>query len=280
MRDQQSTIQAEQVPQLVFNSLVDEFGEGQERKYSGFVATQSLRNLMDHLQHDQVVSLYAEADISAKNETTKGPMPPGAAKHCIEAQEKLKSWVELNFDLGKHGEFPWADVLEYLNQERTAVDDLAVRQLTIRLDNDQLETHLRRVLSESIGLGDQKYLKQPFFFSMQSRQAQNKERDAVKSHNDEEFLKRVGYRVLELRDMYSLRAMKDKSDPVMGVTPKELEDLAFNYADDETKRFGALHSKLIINKWRSAFSRSLADFTTFVWSEDGTWKRADATAEV
>lgn len=279
MRDQQSTVQAEQVPQMVFRTLVDEFGESQQRKYKGFVATQSLRNLMDHLQTDQVVDIYAEADISSKDETVKGPTPPGAAKHCIEAQEQLKTWVELNYDLGKHGAFPWPDVVEYLNRATTPVDDLAVRSLTIRLENEQLQNHLRRVLSASIDLGDKKYLKQPFFFTMQSRLAQDKERDAVKKHNDEQFLKRVGYRVLELQDMYSLRAMKDKSDPVMGVTPRELEDLALNYEDAESKSFGALYSKLIINKWRAAFTRSLAGTTMFRWSEDGTWRRAAATAD-
>lgn len=277
MRDQPSTIQAGQVPQMVFRALVDEFGESQERKYKGFVATQSLRNLMDYLAADEVVSLYAEADISHDSDPAQGPIPPGAAKHCIEAQEQLKTWVELNFDLGKHGEFPWSDIQMYLNQEHTPVDDLAVRSLTIRLEDEQLQTHLRRVLGEAIDLGDKKYLKQPFFFQMCSRQAQRKERDAVKQHNEEEFLKRVGYRVLELEEMYSLRAMKDKSDPVMGVTPKELEDLALNYEDDETKSFGALYSKLIINKWRAAFSRSLADTTAFDWTEDGTWKRATET---
>jgi hypothetical protein len=276
MRDHAPTDQAEQVPQLVFQTLVDEFGESQQRKYKGFVATQSLRTLMNYIQAEQVVEVYAEADISADSEPTQGPVPPGGAKHCIQAQQQTKTWLELNYDLSKHGELPWLDIAEYLDLETTPVDDLAVRSLTIRVENEQLELQLRRVLEAAIDLGDEKYLKQPFFFTMRSRPAQNKERDAVKEHNDNEFLKRVGYRVLDLRDMYSLRAKQDKADPVMGVTPRELEDLAFNYEDGATQSFGALYSKLIINKWRAAFSRSLADTTAFRWSDEALgWRRAD-----
>jgi hypothetical protein len=275
MRDHAPTVQAEEVPQLVFQTLVDEFGESQQRKYKGFVATQSLRNLMDYVPAEQVTGMTATADVQDADESFKGPAPPGSARHCIDTQEKLITSVDLNYSRGTHGSFPWDDIQAFLDLETTPVDDLAVRSLTIRLENEQLESQLRRVLTAAIDLGDKKYLQQPFFFSMRSRQAQRKERDAVKKHNDKEFLKRVGYRVLELRDMYSLRAEQDKADPVMGVTPRELEDLALNYEDDESQSFGALYSKLIINKWRAAFSRSLVDTTSFRWSEDGTWRRAD-----
>lgn len=275
MRDHAPPIQEEQVPQLVFRALVDEFGESQQRKYKGFVATQSLRNLLDYLQAEQVVDMTAAADVQDAGESFKAPAPPGDARHCIDTQEKLITSVALDYSRSKHGALPWADIQAFLDMETTPVDDLAVRSLTVRVESEQLESQLRRVLATAVSLADKKYLQQPFFFSMRSRLAQNKERAAVKEHNDEEFLKRVGYRVLELRAMYSLRAQQDKADPVMGVTPRELEDLALNYEDDASRQFGALYSKLIINKWRAAFSRSLADTTMFRWSDDGAWRRAD-----
>jgi len=275
MRDHAPPVQAEQVPQLVFRALVDEFGESQQRKYKGFVATQSLRNLLDYLQAEQIVDMTATADVQDAEESFKAPAPPGNARHCIDTQEKLITSVALDYSRSKHGALPWADIQAFLDMETTPVDDLAVRSLTLRVESEQLESQLRRVLSAALNLADKKYLQQPFFFAMRSRLAQNKERAAVKEHNDEEFLKRVGYRVLELRSMYSLRAKQDKADPVMGVTPRDLEDLALNYEDDASRQFGALYSKLIINKWRAAFSRSLADTTMFRWSEDGTWRRAD-----
>jgi len=279
MGDASSTVQVEDVPQIVFTTLVDEFGENQERKYEGFVATQSLRNLMDYLDSDQLVSVTATADVQDAEESFKGPSPPGNARHCITTQEKLITSVDLTYDRGKHGAFPWPDVREFLDLETTPVDDLAVRRATVRVSSKQLETHLRDVLSEAINLHDTKYLQSPFFFTMGSRVAEGrKERDLVKEHNDGEFLKRVGYRVLQLRQMYSLRAMQDKADPVMGRTPRELEDMAFNHSDDSSQSFGALYSNLVINKWRQAFSRSIGEKTRFRWTDSGQWERVDEAA--
>jgi hypothetical protein len=277
MRDQRTGVQAEQVPQLVFEALVDEFGEEQQTKHRGYVVTQSLTELMNYLDPDNVVRVRATADITNKDETVKGPLPPGNARHCVDVRERLVTTIRLNYDRGKHGAFPWQDICEHFGKETSAVSDLAVRELVIRREADELRDHLRNVLSTAVGLADRKYLRSPFFFKMGSRPAKNRERKQVKSYNDEAFLARAGYRVLELEQMYSLRAMQDKSDPVMGVTPQELEDLAFNFSDDDEQSFGALYSQLAINKCRQAFSRSVLDKTRMRWTEQETWERADTT---
>jgi len=277
MGDASSTVQVEDVPQIVFTTLVDEFGENQRQKYQGFVATQSLRKLMDYLNHEQLVSVTATAKIQDAEESFKGPSPPGDARHCITTNEKLITSVDLTYDRSKYGAFPWSDVCEFLNLETTPVDDLAVRTATVRVSSQQLESHLREVLTEAINLSDRKYLKSPFFFRMGSRTAEGKkERNLVREKNDEEFVKRVGCRVLDLKEMYSLRAQQDKADPVMGRTPQELEDMAFNYSDARTKSFGALYSNLVINKWRSAFSRSIGEKTPMRWTDNGQWVPAHA----
>jgi len=271
-----SSVYVEDVPDKVFETLVDQFGEKQDRKYHSFVATQSLRSLMGYLSHGQVIEANATADITDKTESLTTDEATGRAASCLKTVERLVSSAELNYDRGKHGEFPWHQIKEYLDSETSAVDDLAVRRLVIRVSSDDLEDHLRDVLTESIGLSDRKYLRSPFFFEMKSRVARGvKERDLVKKHNDEEFLKSKGYRVLENKKMYSLRAMQDKSDPVLGKTPRELEDMSFNHNDSETKSFGALYSMLVINKWRTAFSRSIGETTMYTWNEQGMWERAD-----
>lgn len=275
MGDGSSTVHVEDVPQLVFSTLVDEFGESQERKYKGYVGTQSLRTLMGYLDADQVVEMKATADIQDAEESFKGPSPTGAARHCLDVQEKLVTSFELNYSRSKHGAFPWADIGEHLDRESVPVDDLAARRVTVRVESNELEGHLRRVLSEAINLHDKKYLQSPFFFSMRSRVAEGAERRVVKKHNEEEFVKRVGYRVLQLNDMYSLRAMQDKADPVMGRTPRELEDMAFNHNADDAHSFGALYSNLVINKWRQAFSRSIGEKTPFRWTDSGQWERIE-----
>jgi len=269
-----SVVHAEDVPELVYQGLVDEFGESQDRKIQGYVCSQSLRKLMEYLEPDEVVGVRAIADVRNGEETVAGMTPPGDAKYCIDTTEYLKTTVELDFDYGRDGRFPWSDILEFLDGA-CDVDDLAIRSLTVRQDNETLRNHLRRVLSKTIGLHDTKYLKSPFFFHMRSRQAKGNDRDRVKTHNDTEFLKRVGYRVLDLNSVYSLRAQQSKTDPVMGVKPRELEDLALNFSEEDTKRFGATYSNLVVNKWRQSFSRTIAENRIYQWSDSGTWERAD-----
>ncbi len=269
-----SVVHAEDVPELVYQGLVDEFGESQDRKVQGYVCSQSLRKLMEYLEPDEVVGVRAIADVRNGEETVAGMTPPGDAKYCIDTTEYLKTTVELDFDYGRDGRFPWSDILEFLDGA-CDVDDLAIRSLTVRQDNETLRNHLRRVLSETIGLHDTKYLKSPFFFHMRSRQAKGVDRDRVKTHNDTEFLKRVGYRVLDLNSVYSLRAEQSKTDPVMGIKPKELEDLALNFSEEDTKRFGATYSNLVVNKWRQSFSRTIAENRSYQWSDSGTWERVD-----
>jgi hypothetical protein len=278
MGDGSSIVQVEDVPQVVFKALVNEHGESQQNKYAGYAVSQSLTELMHYLEPDQVVELKSETSPVSKDESFKGMSPPGAAAYCVDVKECLTTKIKLNYDYAKYGEFPWDDIQKFLNMETTPVDDLAVRSMTIRLESDQLRDQIRNVLND-MGLSDTGYLKCPFFFRMKSRTAKDAERDQVKNYNDEEFLKRVGYRVLELENMYSLRAQQDKNDILLrgksdNMNPRDLEDMAFNYSDATEQVFGALYSNLIINKWRRAFSRNLGEKTRMLWTDEGQWKRA------
>jgi hypothetical protein len=283
MGDGSSIVQVEDVPQVVFETLVNQHGHTQQHKFTGYAVSQSLTKLMHPLEPDQVVALKSETSPVSEDESFKGMKPPGAAAYCVDVRECLTTKIKLNYDYSKYGEFPWDDIQEFLNMETTPVDDLAVRSMTIRLESEDLRNKIRNVLND-MGLSDTRYLKNPFFFTMKSRTAKDAERDEVKTSNDEDFLKRVGYRVLELDNMYSLRAQQDKKDILLrgksdNLYPRDLEDMAFNYNDATTQSYGALYSNLIINKWRAAFSSNLGEKTRMVWTDDGQWKRASEVDE-
>jgi hypothetical protein len=279
MGDGSSIVQVEDVPQTVFETLVNEYGHSQERKYTGYAVSQSLTELMHYLDSDQIIALKAVADVTSEEESFRGMQPPDRAAYCIDLRECLTTKIKLHYDRATYGMFPWDDVQSFLCMETTPVDDLTVRSLTVKIDSQQLRNQIRNVLTD-MGLTDTNYLKCPFFFTLQSRPAKRRERDKVKKHNDDDFLSRVGYRVLELQQMYSLRAQQDKKDILLrgksdNLYPRGLEDMAFNYNDPAEQQFGALYSNLIINKWRAAFSRNLGEKTPMVWTDDGQWKRVD-----
>jgi hypothetical protein len=279
MGDGSSTVQADEVPEIVFETLVNEYGESQQQKYTGYAVSQSLTELMHYLDPQQIVDLKAEANPTSKDESFKGMMPPGAAKYCINVKECLTTRIKLNYDYSKYGEFPWNDIQEFLDMKTTPVDDLAIRSMTVRLKSKKLRNRIREVLAD-MGVTDTRYVKSPFFFTVESRNVRENERDQVKKHNDEEFLNRVGHRVLELKSMYSLRAQQGKKDVLFRTNdgkmyPREFEDLAFNYNDATVQSYGALYSGLIINKWRAAFSRNLGEKTRMMWTEEeGQWMTA------
>jgi hypothetical protein len=234
---------------------------------------------MHYLDSDQIITLKAVADVTSEEESFRGMRPPDRAAYCIDLRECLTTKIKLHYDRATYGMFPWDDVQSFLCMETTPVDDLTVRSLTVKIDSQQLRNQIRNVLTD-MGLTDTNYLKCPFFFTLQSRPAKRRERDKVKKHNDDDFLSRVGYRVLELQQMYSLRAQQDKKDILLrgksdNLYPRGLEDMAFNYNDPAEQQFGALYSNLIINKWRAAFSRNLGEKTPMVWTDDGQWKRVD-----
>jgi hypothetical protein len=273
MGDSQPVVQREEVPRLVFDTLADEYGESQQKRWKGYLATQSLSELMNHLDPDDVISMRATSHVTAKDETVKGAIPDSnLAAACFNINEKLVTNIRFNFSRSDVGTFPWEGIKQFLDDPLCPVSDLAVRELTFKISDDELRDHLRKVMSIGINLHDTKYLQNPFFVEMSSRKAEAKERDQVRTQNDKAFLERVGYRVLKIDSMHSYRAHQGKSDPVMGVTPEELEELAFNYNTKHERKCGLLYSKLAINKLRKAFSRSAMDTKMQTWTEQEIWE--------
>jgi hypothetical protein len=281
MGDGSSIAHVEDVPQAVFRALVNEHGHEQDKKHVGYAVSQSLTELMHYLDPSQVIRVKAHAKSKDDDETFKGISPEGAAAYCVDVTECLTTEIKMNYDYDRYGRFPWSQIKDFLEMETTPVDDLTVRSMTLRLESDRIRDELRKVLTD-MGLSDTDYLRNPFFFTLESRQAKDEERDYVKKHNDEEFLKRVGYRVLELQSMYSLRAQQGKKDPLArtksgDVYPRDFEDMAFNYNDKTSQNFGALYSQFVINKLKQPFSSNLVNKTRKIWTSDGQWKRESET---
>jgi hypothetical protein len=267
------TVDPADVADLMFQTLCDEYSQDPTKKYYSYVTTQSLRKIMSYLNPDQVISMRAKTYSKDKEESFKSKPFPGDAGKFMSVNENIVQNVDLRFEASQHGSFPWEDVKAGLDSP-DLVDDIALNNLVVRIDSPELQRHSRDVMEEALGLNDRQYLQSPFFFEMSSRQVNSEtERRLVKDNNDEDFLNAKGHRVLENQSVFSFRAQTDKGDQPLGVSPRELEDLAFNFSAYDTQSYGALYSMLFINKWRSAFSRSIAETTRASWTEEGTWEK-------
>jgi hypothetical protein len=267
------TVDPADVADLMFETLCQEYSQDPTKKYYSYVSTQSLRKIMSYLDPDQVISMRAEAYSKDKEESFKTKPFPGAAGKFISVKEDIVQNVYLRYEASEHGSFPWADVKAGLDSPNL-VDDIAIKNLVVRVDSPELQRHSRDVMEEALGLNDRQYLQSPFFFEMSSRSVNTEtERRLVKDNNDEHFLNAKGHRVLENQSVFSFRAQTDKGDQPLGVSPRELEELAFNFSAHDTQSYGVLYSMLFINKWMSAFSRTIGETTLASWTEEGTWER-------
>jgi len=267
------TVSREKVPRLMFDTLCDVFQQDPTEKYHSFVVTQSLRKLMHYVDPNDVIEIVASGQEIDEEQSFSDNAPPGKAASCVTNYERFTSGGRLKYRKSKHGIFPWDDIKTWLDYE-TTVDDLAVRELVVMVDDPDLQRHARDVMDEAFGLNDIQYLQSPFFFRMRSRDVNGSfERQLVKDHNDDAFLKSKGYRVLENEKVYSLRAQQKRGDDPMGVEPRELEDLAFNFSKQDNQSYGVLYSMLFINRWATAFSQSIAETSLSTWDEDGNWER-------
>jgi len=263
----------EDIPRLTFDTLCHAFQQNPEKKFHSFVVTQSLRKLMDYLDPNDVIEIVASGQQIDEQQSFNDESPPGKAASCVTNYERFTSGGRLKYRKSKHGGFPWEDIKTWLDYE-TTVDDLAVREIVVMVRDEELQRHARNVMDEAFGLNDLQYLQSPFFFKMRSRDTKGSyERQLVKDHNDDAFLKSKGYRVLENQKVYSLRAQQKRGDVPFGVPPRELEDLAFNFSKQNKQSYGILYSLLFINRWATAFSQSIAETNPASWDEDGNWER-------
>ena len=266
-----SKVQGEDIPSKTFDTLCDVFQQDPTKKYHSFVLTQSLRKLMQHVDPNDVIEMLATGQELDQQQSFEDKSPPGKAASSIMAYERFATGGELRYRKSKHGQFPWEDIQTWLDLE-TTVDDLAIRELVVMVRDEQLQRHARDVLQEAFGLNDLQYLQSPFFFRMKSRKAEDPTlKRRMKDTNDKSFLKSKGYNVLENKSMYSLRAQQKRGDVPMGISPRDLEDLAFNFSEKSDQSYGVLYSMLFINRWQTVFGNSMTETSRSTWDEQGEW---------
>lgn len=278
-----STISQEDIPSRVHEALCDEFGENQDRRYRGCFISQSLRELMKFISPEQIVTVATTRNMTNNSSTV--PIP-GSFKEFTTVKTKNEISVDQRFDKKTHLIFPWADVRDWLDDEPDLYD-LAVTSVVIRLDeNELLHDHLMRLLKAAIGFTDTGALREPFYAVMSSKSTAHEPglRRAVTNHHHPRYFSNesvegergLGWqkRTLDLDAVWSERAfMKKQGTPFYDMTMRDIEDQAVNHTGQTDHEYGAINSKLVINRWRKEFSRGTTDMKPYRWTEHGEWVR-------
>lgn len=277
----QQAVAIEDIPQRIYDTLIEEFSDDQDRCMRGYVPSQSIQNLMEYLEHENIQSVTAKRCV--KDQSESFGMVGYDLPSYVEAEEQLKREVILDYNRAKHKDFEWQRIQDFLVD--SDLEDIAVRKLVIRMENKNLRDHLFTLLQEALNYPSsyKSEFTDPFYFVMQSKPPEvNKDYRNVQDAHEDGYLKKLGWgpRCLDLMAIWSHRAWtKSGCSPMADnggkVTQHDIEEYAFNRMEDDEPVFGAVNSPLVINRWREPFGRGLTDMRHFEWSQEGEWVRVE-----
>jgi len=282
------------LPETAHETMVDLHGESQKDRVVGYAVTQSLKRVMEHVDPDDIIEVKGRRKVNERTADITD-LNFGAGREWITHQEKRRDVVRLNYERGAEGVFPWDDIVAGIDSIG-GVTDMPIRRLAVQFEDDLLHEHLwehvQSTLKTHFGskLHDANAFSQPFIAVLQSRSPPTRHvRQLVEDAHPERYWlngdmtdtegrRGLGWspRTLDLTALWSRRAFRNAGDDVAttadgAVTMRDIEEAVINRVSDDDPVYGAVNSKLAVNKWRSAFSNQLTDMKRYQWQETEGW---------
>lgn len=287
--DEDTDVEMSDLPERTQEHLRREYGVSQDRRVCGYFHSQSLRKILQHINAEDIIEVVGRRRVtSTSNELPN--LGRGGYLDYTTLTDKRKLAVDLAYDRTECGRvFDAEGILELLDEEGSLYD-IPVQKLVFRFENDQLHDQLTELLCDVANYDSLGVFEQPFHAVMHGRApgTRGAERQVRDYHNPRYFEKDgdgLGWQVrtLDLTAIWSLNAWTCRevigTDNDEKVTLHDLEDHAINHVADETPVFGAINTKLLVNKWRQKFSRGVTDTKSWEWDETGGWVRVGGDDE-
>lgn len=273
------TVQVEEIPERIHTALIDEFGESQRHCKRGYVPSQSLKKIMQFLNAEQIQILQAKRLVKDKSESFAAPsfdLP-----QYVDTEEQLKRRFRINYNRAESGRFDWPAIQDFIIDAE--LQDVPISKLVFTMKNTELRDQLFDVLQSGINYpaSYKSELADKFYFVMESKQPRGPDYNRIKEAHGRDKLEELGWkpRTLDLMAIWSHYAwVKSGNTPFRnGITQRDVEEFAFNQRETNKPVFGAVNSKLVINKWRQPFGRGLTAMKPYEFDEQGEWVRPDVT---
>ncbi|EMA47946.1 hypothetical protein [Halococcus saccharolyticus] len=281
----EDVIHKEDIPELVYDALTDRFSD-QDRRSRGCFLSQSYREIMRFVDPSDVQRIVADRKIVSH--TNEIPLT-GGLSDCLKAKTPEGVSVELKYDRSNVGGTPYDKYHGHLMNWFDRYDDvydLPVRELVLRVDNQALRDQLLAVLEDSLGFNDPGEFETPFYAVMRSKSPGDALFQQVRDHHSplprayfkkptESDKRGMGWptQTLDLVALWSHRAYTRSGNKPLGITMREIEELAFNNVETERRIYGAINSPLVINKWQRQFTAGTTDEKRWKWGETEGWVR-------
>lgn len=282
------------VGEIAYDVLTNQFS-GQTDRIVGYYSSQSLRHLMRDLDVDDRDIIQIEGGRRVNETTNDIPwLEARGVSQYVDAKEVRRETVNLNFDRKTDGTFNWDAIETWLDKPANAeIYDIPITRLVFRFENDALHENLWEFIQEvyeewkDVKLVDKNEFRQPFYAVMESRApGSQKAHDAVETFHPKRYFLGGGqtdqdgerglgqkFRTMDLAAIWSHQSFIDSKNlihPSAGVTMRDMEEWVINHVKTDAEVYGAINSKLLVNKFRSALHQGVGR-KRFEWEEQEGW---------
>jgi len=294
------TVDWESLPERTMEYLVSKYGESQDTRVVGVFPSQSLHRVRDNIDAGDIIRFDGKRRVvedATREWDQQNQQPAGFGMAGFRAysdyKHESKECLSVSFDrTAVQAPFDESGLVEFLG-ENPDLYDIATNRLVIRFESDALYDKLLDILQEVAEFRDVGEFEQPFHAEMKSRPAGTKGlRRSIRQRHHENYFQNhespasedddppgMGWnlRTLDLVAIWSHRAWTNPGNVVAvketgeNVTMYGLEDQVFNQVSSDRPQYGAVNSKLVVNKWNTAFDTDAADVKQWNWDENGEW---------
>ena len=282
--------------EVAYDTLTD-LHANQDERVIGYYKSQSLRHLLRHLNIDDDAIIQIQGTRRVNETTHTIPFfGYSSIQSYLDPKEIRREIVPLDFDKVTDGRFSSDDILGWLGEDANEeIYDLPIDKLVFRFENDQLHEHIWEFIQETLDtyyggrLQDRGEFQQPFYAVMEARNpGHSRVRRTVRDFHPERYFLRgdnttssgergLGQqlRTMDLVAIWSHRAFTHSDNVVAtengeNVTIRDIEDRVVNHVSQDTPEYGAINSKLLVNRFNSAFYQGV-DRKSFDWEEREGW---------
>lgn len=280
-------------------TIVDLHGESQRDRVVGYLNTQALCQIMEYLDPEDIIEVKGRRRVN-ETATDITKLEFSGAEEWVTLSEKRREILSLTYERDARGPLPWDEIQEGITNSEL-LGDIPIDRLAFKFEDSQLQEHLWEHIQETLSnhpagaaLQDPGAFKQPFIAVMESSPpgTDAAKRDVEDDHpgrywlagdkTDENGRRGLGWRprTLDLTAIWSRRSYRRANDTVARssagkVTLREVEEAVFNRVREDEPVYGAVNSKLAVNKWRSALTRGCTGMKAYQWLQTEGWVLAN-----
>jgi hypothetical protein len=273
---------------LAYETLLNLHGQSQRERVQGCFISQALRELLEFVDAEQIIGVQGRRRINTAAE--KEPLTE-ALGGILEHHRKQRETAAIAYDRASHGPFPGEAVQDWLD-DNDNLYDIPVTEFVFRFTDAQLREHLWELIQATVQAWSGSRLtargafEGPFYAVLEAAPpGLDYLREQIVAHHPDRYYRPtseggLGWstpRPMHLTALWSHQSFADTEAVVAKLgdgtelTMHDIEAHIINQTASEERQYGAINSKLSVNKWRAVFGRGVTNTKRYEWRSEEGW---------